>query len=113
MPFIEVKTNAAVSAETAEQLKAGLGRAITAIPGKSEAWLMVNICGGQNMYFQGSDAPCAMVEVKLYGGASSSAYQNMTERATDVVSKCLNVSPNRIYVKYDEVEHWGMGGSNF
>lgn len=113
MPFIEVKTNVPVAADTAAQLKAGLGKAITAIPGKSETWLMVNICGGQMMYFQGTDAPCAMVEVKLYGGASSSAYQAMTERTTDVVSACLNVPAGRIYVKYDEVEHWGMGGSNF
>lgn len=40
MPFINLKTNQDVSA-VGEEIKAELGRAITAIPGKSEGWLMV------------------------------------------------------------------------
>ena len=40
MPFIEVKTTEDLSAVAAE-LKSALGDAITAIPGKSESWLMV------------------------------------------------------------------------
>lgn len=40
MPFIEVKTNQTIADKTA--LKSALGEAITAIPGKSEAWLMVD-----------------------------------------------------------------------
>lgn len=60
MPFIEVKTTENLSAVAAE-LKSALGDAITAIPGKSESWLMVNLVGEQKMYFQGSDAPCAPV----------------------------------------------------
>ena len=43
MPFINVKTNQAVSKEQQTAIKAGLGKAITALPGKSEQWLMVGI----------------------------------------------------------------------
>ena len=46
MPFINVKTNIPVSENAQEALKTRLGQAIEAIPGKSEAWLMVG-CGSR------------------------------------------------------------------
>ncbi|MCH5320167.1 MAG: hypothetical protein J1E36_00290, partial [Eubacterium sp.] len=57
MPFIEVKTNQNIADKTI--IKAELGNAITAIPGKSEGWLMVEISDKLDMYFKGSDEPCA------------------------------------------------------
>ena len=72
MPFIEVKTTEDLSAVAAE-LKSALGDAITAIPGKSESWLMVNLVGEQKMYFQGSDAPCALFSVSIFGTATDDA----------------------------------------
>ena len=41
MPFINVMTNSEIKDKNA--LKSELGNAITAIPGKSEAWLMVSL----------------------------------------------------------------------
>ena len=41
MPFINVMTNSEIKDKNA--LKSELGNAITAIPGKSEAWLMVKL----------------------------------------------------------------------
>ena len=60
MPFINVKTNTAVS-DTAEQaMKRQLGQAIEALPGKSEAWLMVNFEPEARLWFAGSDDAAAM-----------------------------------------------------
>ena len=73
MPFIEVKTTEDLSAVAAE-LKSALGDAITAIPGKSESWLMVNLVGEQKMYFQGGDAPCALFSVSIFGTTTDDAY---------------------------------------
>ena len=73
MPFINVKTNSNVTKEKAENIKSALGTAITAIPGKSEGWLMVGIEGDYTLYFKGSDELAAMVEVQIYGNPSDSA----------------------------------------
>ncbi len=113
MPYINVKTNAAVPAQKAETIKSALGQAITAIPGKSENWLMVGIEAGQMLWFQGSDAPAAIVEVTIYGSAAASAYDAMTGKVTSILNDALGIAPNRIYVKYAETEHWGWNGSNF
>ncbi len=112
MPFIQTKVNTTITPAQEQTLKTGFGQAIRLI-GKSEAWLMLSFEDKCRMYFKGSDEPCAMVEVKLYGRAGANAYDALTARLTELLADTLSISPGRIYVKYDEVEYWGMAGSNF
>lgn len=113
MPFINVKTNAAVSAEQADKLKALLGDAITAIPGKSEAWLMVGIEDNYKLWFKGDPAPAAMVDVSLLGNASEPALSDMTARVTKALSDTIGLPADRIYICYQSTAFWGWNGSNF
>lgn len=113
MPFINVKTNAEITKEKETQLKAQLGQAITAIPGKSEGWLMIGIEQGQTMYFKGTDEPCAMVNVSIYGSASASAYEDLTGRIDDILSSLLGIDKARIYTAYFPTNDWGWNGRNF
>ena len=113
MPFINVKTNAAIS-DTAEiSIKAQLGQAVTALPGKSEKWLMVGFEPECRLWFQGTDEPAALVEVSVYGGAPDDAYSALTGRICDILNGALGVEAGRIYVKYAETPNWGWNGSNF
>ncbi|MBQ1659869.1 MAG: hypothetical protein II059_08520 [Clostridia bacterium] len=112
MPFISTKTNVSISKEQETVLKTEFGKAISLI-GKSEAWLMLSFDDECKMYFKGSEAPCAIAEVKLYGRANSSAYDALTASLTKILADTLSVSPDRIYVKYEEVQYWGLAGSNF
>lgn len=112
MPFINVKTNAALTKAQAEQIKADLGNAITAVPGKSEQWLMVSLAGEQTLYFQGSDTPAAIAEVSLYGNASGSALDKLTGLITESLTKQLGVSASRVYVSYHPTQYWGWNGNN-
>lgn len=112
MPFIEVKTNQNI-ADSKSIIKSELGSAITAVPGKSEGWLMVEISDRLDMYFKGSDEPCAMFEVAIYGKAIDNAYDDLTKRLCEISQKYLGVSPDRTYIKYTEIEHWGYNGFNF
>ncbi|MGN0522328.1 MAG: phenylpyruvate tautomerase MIF-related protein [Eubacterium sp.] len=112
MPFINVKTNQDIAASKAV-IKSELGSAITAIPGKSEGWLMVEIDDKLDMWFKGNDAPCAMFEVSIFGKASNQAYDDLTQRLCTIAQKHIGVSPDRTYVKYTEIEHWGYNGFNF
>lgn len=113
MPFINIKTNAEVSAEKAKAIKSHLGLAITAIPGKSEAWLMVGIEDNYKLFFKGTDEPAAMVEVSLYGKASSNSLEVMTSNITGIMLDVLGISGDRVYVSYMNTDNWGWNGSNF
>lgn len=113
MPFINVMTNTAVSGEKKTAIKSALGKAITAIPGKSESWLMVGIAPDYTLYFKGDDAPAAMVEVSVFGGANPSAYSKLTAEICGILNGELDIDPARIYVKYTETSNWGWNGGNF
>lgn len=114
MPFFHVQTNIKAEPNQKVALKADFGSIVKQIPGKSETWLMVRIEDEENtMWFQGSEAPCAIIEVKVYGRIPSSSYDSLTESITAAVSKELGIPSNRIYVNYAEYAHWGYDGSNF
>ena len=37
----------------------------------------------------------------------------MTAAITQILSEELSLEPSRIYVQYEEVNHWGWNGRNF
>ena len=113
MPYIETKTNVKITTDREKKLKEEFGKAIALLPGKSERWLMLSFAGESVMYFQGSPDGCAMLEVKIYGKASASSLDSLTGRLTGIVSDVLGVSPDRVYIKYEECANWGWNGSNF
>lgn len=113
MPFIELKTSETITKDNELKLKDGFGKAITIIPGKSEQWLMLNFQDNERMWFKGSDEPTAILEVKIYGSASPISYDSLTAKLTELVSDILGIQSSRIYIKYDEISHWGYAGSNF
>lgn len=113
MPLITTATNAAITKEKEEVLKAKLGKAISAL-GKSEGWLMLEFRDNCRLWFKGkNDEKLAMVEISLFGSAGRSAYDKMTAEVTDIISQELGIAPSNVYVKYEEVDNWGWNGSNF
>lgn len=114
MPFIETKTNKTITPAEEKALKEQLGKAVEAIPGKSESRLMLNIEDNCKLYFRGDgETPAAFVEVKIFGTASREAYENMTAAVCNVLDNVLGIAPDRVYVKYEGCMDWGWNGSNF
>jgi phenylpyruvate tautomerase PptA (4-oxalocrotonate tautomerase family) len=67
-----------------------------------------------DLYFQGNNnADTAFVEVKIFGSASKSSYNELTKEICVIFNEELGIAPNRIYVKYEEVDNWGWNGANF
>jgi phenylpyruvate tautomerase PptA (4-oxalocrotonate tautomerase family) len=114
MPFISTKTNVTLTKEKELNIKQKFGEAIELIPGKSENWLMLSFEDQSSMYFKGQfDKGIAFVEVKLFGKASSDAYNKLTNAITNILQKELDINPDCIFVKYEEVNNWGWNGNNF
>ena len=112
MPYIQTTTNVAIPADKAKAIKARMGEVIALIPGKSETWLMLSFHGEESMYFQGSDAPCAICGVKLYGRGTDAAYEKLTAALTAILREELGLAPDRVYVTYEEISTWGWNGGN-
>ena len=114
MPFINSKVSVTITEEQEKELKAGLGRAIAVLPGKSETWLMTGFEDNCRLYFRGDNSqPTEFVEVNVYGAPDSGAFSDLTGEITKLFGKVLGIAPDRIYVKYSATQDWGWNGMNF
>ena len=114
MPFIDTKLNIRLSEEKEEILKARLGQAIAAFPGKSEYWLMLNFTDNARMWFRGYKSfPIAMVTVHLFGSADEATCSAMTATICDLFHEVLGITPDHVYVKYEFSDRWGWNRENF
>ncbi len=113
MPFINTKTNLALTQDQKTAVKRRFGEAVGCL-GKSEAFLMVGFEPEVDLYFKGDNTqPLAFVEVKLFGDAQPSAYDRMTAATCTILQEELGISPANIYVQYAPCDHWGWNGRNF
>lgn len=114
MPFISTRTNKTIDKKTSVELKSALGKAICAIPGKSETWLMVENTGNCDLYFKGDNSKTIVYsEVKIFGKATNADYDALTAELTKVYENILGADGTNVYVKYEEIDHWGWNGNNF
>lgn len=114
MPFINVKVSTKVSEKQEKELKQKLGKAIEAIPGKSEQWLMLNFEPESRLYFKGrNDAPIAYADVKIFGGENPKAFSKMTGELCGIFQEVLGVAPDHTYIAYHPIANWGWNGGNF
>lgn len=114
MPFINSKISTSVTKEQEQEIKTLLGQAITAIPGKSEGWLMIGFENEYSLYFRGDNSqPMAFVEVSVFGSENKQAFSEFTAKICDIYNKVLGIAPDHIYVKYEAVTNWGWNGGNF
>ena len=113
MPYLHLRTSKTLTDEENTRLKSRFGQAITCLPGKTERWLMVDLEGGAVLTLGGEMRPLAMVEVALFGKAPATAYETLTAEICRVLAEELGLPGDGVYVKYEEVQHWGYDGGNF
>ena len=114
MPYIGTKTTLKISDEKKEIIKRRFGKAIEVFPGKSERWLMVGFDESLTMYMAGDGSEdIAFVEIKILGKGSKESFDKMTAETCKILSEELGIRGGRIYVKYEECEHWGYDSINF
>ena len=114
MPFINSKVSVPLTEREKETMTGKLGQAISLIQGNSERWLMVDFEENYSLYFKGkNDTRLAYVEVEIFGGTTDEAYDKVTARLCQIYEEVLGIPQDKIYIKYEEVEHWGWNGAKF
>lgn len=113
MPYISVKLSTPTTLESTNALKEKLGKAISLIPGKSEAHLMVEIESDCTLFFHGESGKMAFVEVKLLGKSTKSAYTSLTAEICTILNELYAIDGSNIYVAFQELENWGYNSFMF
>ena len=111
MPFILSKVSTPLTSAQEKELKSRLGRAISLIPGKSEAYLLCDFESDAHLYLRGEqDAPIAYITVSIFASEDHLGMNALFHAITDAFHEVLGIPPDRIYIKYDDISVWGVCG---
>jgi hypothetical protein len=110
MPYINLTTSLKLSHEQKDKVKAEFGRLITIIPGKQEANCLLNFSDGHTMYRGGEEAPCAFIEIRLFGKAELEAKKKLTKEIFEMMNKELGIEIPRMFLNILELDTWGSAG---
>ena len=114
MPFIISKVNIPINAEQEIKLKTRLGKAIELLPGLSEKYLLAGFESDCRFYLRGkNDEAIAYIEVSVFGNENHLGYENFSAAITKIFVEVLNVPPMNIYIKFNDIAAWSVGGVYF
>lgn len=111
MPFITCKVNRPVSREQELALKSRMGRAIGLVPRKSEQYLLLSVEPESRLWLRGDDSqPMAYIDAAIFGNEGHLGYPEFTAEVTRALGDVLDIPPDNVYIKYEDIAAWGVGG---
>ena len=114
MPYINSTITVKLTDKEKETIKSKLGEIITEIPGKSEEWLMVGFSDDHTLFFRGDKKEkAAFIEIKIFGTADKKHKEAITSKVCSLFEEELHISPNSIFIVFDEIKDWGWNGNMF
>ena len=115
MPYLNITTNAPVNKRQKETIERAISKAILLIPKEKEELLMVNFEDCASLSLSGDfSTPAAMIELRDHNVVIEMNEAELLEKvmslATEVVSKVLDICPDRIYCTMPAVPYWTAAG---
>ena len=115
MPYLNITTNAPVNIRQKETIERAISKAILLIPKEKEELLMVNFEDCASLSLSGDfSTPAAMIELRVHNVVIEMNEAELLEKvmslATEVVSKVLDICPDRIYCTMPAVPYWTAAG---
>lgn len=111
MPFIKSKVSVPLSKEQEKEIKTKMGKAIELVPGKSEHYLLLEFEDNCRLWLRGKkDDSIVYIEAAIFGNEPHYGYDAFTAELTRIFSEALQTMPDNIYVKFEDVTAWGVGG---
>jgi len=114
MPFLKLETTVLVSEDKRKALLASLSKAVAATIGKPEQYVMVTISQAA-MVMSAKPGAAAFVDIRSIGGLSGDVNRKLSQQVCKLLTDCLGISPDRVYLNFADVEagNWGWNGSTF
>ncbi len=115
MPYLNITTNAPVNKRQKETIERAISKVILLIPKEKEELLMVNFEDCASLSLSGDfSTPAAMIELRVHNVVIEMNEAELLEKvmslATEVVSKVLDICPDRIYCTMPAVPYWTAAG---
>lgn len=114
MPLLKIQTNVVLAAEAGESIVAEASRAVAALLGKPERYVMVSLESEAIMAFAGDTSPLAYLELKSVGLPKGSTAA-LSKALCELMKTKLDVPADRIYIEFADATGalWGWNGGTF
>lgn len=114
MPYLNLKTNVAITQQQSPQLLSELSKLIAQTTGKPERYVLVELTENKAMLFAGTNDPLAYLECKSIGLTSLQA-KTLSATISKVLKENLHINSERVYIEFSDCpgEFWGWNGSTF
>ena len=111
MPFVIAKVNVPVSKEQETKIKSLIGKAIESVPGKNENYLLFGIEDNYRFYLRGNgELKAAYIQADIFGNEDHIGFDRFGEGITAAFGSVLGIPPENIYIKFDDIKAWSVGG---
>lgn len=111
MPFVKVKTSAAMTDAQEVCLKEAFGEAIALVPGKSEEYLLLEFESDAHLWIRGHrDEPAAYIEAAIFGNEGHAGYAAFTQAVTATLGEVLEIAPANVFIKFEDITGWSTAG---
>lgn len=114
MPLLKIQTNAVLDTDAGKKLVAEASRAVVALLGKPERYVMVSLEPGAIMAFGGDASPLAYLELKSIG-LPQGRTAALSKALCELMNSALGVPADRIYIEFADAQGalWGWNGGTF
>jgi len=112
MPFIVVRA-AVMSREQELELKSRIGRAVSLVPGKNEASLLLCFEPGCRLYLGGQEAQAVYVTTDFFGNEDHVGFDRFAAAVSQAFYDVLGVPPENVFVRFGDISVWSTGGAAF
>lgn len=111
MPYLNIKTNQAISDESAFIKKASA--TVSTATGKPENYVMITVDQKTAMSMGGSDTPTAFLDYRALGLPGDR--KAFSDALCSLISEELSIAGDRIYISMadSERQNWGWNHSTF
>ena len=114
MSYLKIQTNQSISKKSGLKILGSASDLIAVELGKPKDLVMVALQSETEMFFGGSDAPTAFLEIKSVGVPKRKMKQ-LCHALTDLIHAHFpNIPENRVYLKIIDVRNgmWGWKGGS-
>lgn len=114
MPYLKIQTNLPVTPAAQKTVALAASSLISEELGKPQEYVMIAVQPSTVMLFAGTDDPVAFLELKAIGIPGRQT-KRLSSELCRLINDHLGVSPDRIYVKFIDVQRgmWGWKGDVF
>ena len=114
MPFFKAKINFSLYDEQEKILKTELGKAVCVNFGYGEEYLLAIFEENQKIYLRGEKTEkVAYIEVEVFGNKNHTGYKNFSHDVTIIFNEILQIPPQNIYIKFEDITAFGVSGNYF